>query len=372
MRILVLNWLDRENPQAGGAELHLHETFGRIVRSGHAVDLLCSGWQGAPQHAELDGIQVHRVGGRYSHAVQAPRVARALLRKHRPDIIVEDLNKIPLFAPLWSSVPVLLLVHHLFGGTAFAEASLPLALMTWLFERPIPTVYRKVPTVVVSESTRSDLLARGMSATRMRVVPNGLDHALYRPAAPEQRYAQPTLLSLGRVKRYKRIELTLEALVRVRERVPDARLLVAGTGDHEPALRKHAIGLGLGNAVEFLGFVSEARKVELLQRSWVHVFTSPKEGWGLTNLEAAACGTPSIASDSPGLRESVLDGRTGWLVPHGDVEALADACVSALQDPLELARAGARATEFAAQFTWERTAAEMEQALLGAAGRLTV
>lgn len=367
MRILVLNWLDRDNPQAGGAELHLHETFGRLAERGHQVDLVCSGWDAAPPHVRLDGIDVHRCGGRYTHALCARGRARALIRERRPDVVVEDLNKIPLFAPLWSEVPVLLLVHHLFGETAFAEAGFPLAATTWLLERPIPRVYAGVPVVAVSESTRSDLVARGVGDARIAVIPNGLDHDLYRPGPAHGRFPDPTLLCLGRVKRYKRIELTLEALVQVRTTIPDARLLVAGTGDHEPALRAYAERLGLGNAVEFLGFVSEPRKVELLQRAWVHVFTSPKEGWGLTNLEAAACATPSVVSDSPGLRESVLDGRTGWRVPHGDVPALVAALTTALQDAPERARRGQAALEFAAGFTWDRTAREMERALQMAA-----
>lgn len=116
-----MNWQDRDNPEAGGAEIHLHETFGRLARAGHQVTLLCSGFEGGAPRVVLDGIDVHRVGGRYSFALLAHRYWRRHLVHQHFDVIVEDLNKIPLFTPAWSETPVLLLVHHLFGATAFGQ-----------------------------------------------------------------------------------------------------------------------------------------------------------------------------------------------------------------------------------------------------------
>jgi len=112
----------------------------------------------------------------------------------------------------------------------------------------------------------------------------------------------------------------------------------------------------VGDRVTFAGFVSEEGKRELMRRAWATVQPSPKEGWGITNIEAAACGTPTVASDSPGLRESVVHNTTGLLVPHGDVAALADALERLAMDPLEVARLGAGAHQFAQGFTWDRAA----------------
>ena len=92
--------------------------------------------------------------------------------------------------------------------------------------------------------------------------------------------------------------------------------------------------------------------------------TSPKEGWGITNLEAAACGTPVVASDSPGLRESVQNGRTGFLVKHGDVSALADAFDRIVADPALVTRLGTAGRAFAESFTWESAADHTEAHLL--------
>ena len=151
LRILVVNWLDRENPQAGGAEIHLHQVFGRLSSWGHRVELLCSGWKGCASQARLDGISVSRVGHRHTFSLHAHRAFRRRWGKGTFDVIVEDLNKVPLFTPRWSDVPVLLLVHHLFGVTAFQETNPIMASATWLLERPIPRVFRDVTTVAISE-----------------------------------------------------------------------------------------------------------------------------------------------------------------------------------------------------------------------------
>lgn len=363
LRILVLNWLDRENPQAGGAEEHLHETFGRLVRRGHRVSALVSGWPGCSDRVELDGIEIHRTGGRYTFSLAAPRYYRRHLRAEGFDVIVEDLNKVPLFSPWWADVPAVALVHHLFGATAFREAALPLATATWLLERGIPRAFRDRPAVAVSESTRLDLARRGLDPERVEVVHNGIDLDAYTPHPDGARFAEPTLLYLGRLKRYKSVELVIEAVARLAERGVEARLLVGGRGDHARALERLVHRRGLGDRVELLGFVSHERKVELFRKSWIHVLTSPKEGWGIANVEAAACGTPTVSSDSPGLRESVVHDRTGLLVPHGDVGALADALAELLGDAPRRLAMGRAARTFAEEHSWDATADGMERFL---------
>lgn len=371
MKLLVLNWQDRTNPQAGGAETHLHEIFGRLAARGHHVSLLVSGFGGAAARDVVDGMDVHRVGGRHTYNVVAPGYYRRHLAAERFDVVVEDLNKVPVFAPLWVRRPLVLLVHHLFGTTAFREASAPFAAATWLLERPIPWFYRDIPAEAVSESTADDLVARGLRRERIRVIHNGVDVEFFAPDAAAERTPEPTFLYLGRLKRYKRIDLAVEAVARLAREGTPARLVIAGKGDEEPRLRALVDRLGIADRVVFEGFVSEERKRELLRRSWATVLPSPKEGWGITNVEAAACATPAVASDAPGLRESVVHGRTGLLVPHGDVAALADALRSLAADRGRVETLGRAAREFAAGFTWERAADRTEAHLAeAAAGRL--
>jgi glycosyltransferase involved in cell wall biosynthesis len=355
VRILVVNWNDRENPNSGGAEVHLHEIFGRIAASGHRVDLLVSGWPDAPPRAFLDGIDVHRVGTRYSFQFNARRYFRERLQSNHYDVLVEDLNKIPLYMPRWNAGRVVALVHHLFGSTIFREAPPHMAAAVWMAERGIPFVYRGTPFEAVSESTADDLAARGIPRKAIRVIHNGMDTGFFTPAA--MRSATPLFSYVGRLKRYKGVDLILQAFAQLDEK--DAVLRIAGAGDYRDHLEQLARALRIEDRVRFMGFISAEEKRDLLRASWATVFASPKEGWGLTNLESQACGTPVIASNSPGLRESLIDGKTGILVPHGDIGALAGAMRRIMSDRKAADSMGIAGRRFAGRFTWENSATQM-------------
>ncbi|MGD8726768.1 MAG: glycosyltransferase family 4 protein [Gemmatimonadales bacterium] len=361
---MALNWLDRENPQAGGAEVHFFEIFRRLVERGHVVRLVASGWRGAEPEVTIDGLAVQRVGGRHTFALKGRGAVRRELQRGQYDVVVEDINKLPLFLPTLTRLPVYVIIPHLFGTTAFQEASWPMASVVWLAEQPIPVIYRGHAFHAISESTRDDLVRRGVDVARIRVIYPGVDTTVYAPEAVPTRAPEPTFLYLGRLKRYKGLETALEAVAVARREVPRLRLLIAGSGDDRERLEEIARRLDLGASVQFLGFVAEEEKRRLLQRAWAVVFPSPKEGWGITNVEAAACGTPAVASDSPGLRESVLDGKTGILVPHHDTEALSTALRRLSGDPHLVARLGSTARAFAESLSWERAAEETEAHLL--------
>jgi glycosyltransferase involved in cell wall biosynthesis len=360
VRILVVNWQDRENPQAGGAEIHLHEIFGRLAGRGHEVTLFCGGWPGSPPRASLDGLTVHRIGTRHSFPLHARRYYDRQLAG-RFDLVVEDINKVPLYTPLWGAPRTVALVPHLFGATAFQELPVPIAAAVWLAERPLGRVYRNVPFQAISESTRDDLVARGIPANAIEVIYPGIDTRTYTPN-PSARSAAPLFAYLGRLKRYKGVHYVIQAFARLRH--PTAVLEIAGAGDYRPALERLATSLDLHDRVRFLGRIPEAEKLALLRRAWGMVLASPKEGWGITNLEAAACGTPVVASDSPGIRESVRNGETGFLVPHGDVVAMSDAMGTLAASPELVRGLGDRARRFAEGFTWDRAADETERHLL--------
>jgi glycosyltransferase involved in cell wall biosynthesis len=358
-RILLLNWNDTLNPWGGGAEVHLHETFRRIAARGHEVTLLCSGWKGCRAEEMVDGIRVVRIAGRYTFHLAAPGEVRRRTRGGGADVVVEALNKIPLCSPLYVRTPVLGIGHHLFGSTIFREAPLPFSLYVYACELAVPWVYRGCRMAVISESTREDFVARGLSPDRVRVVYVGVDHREYRPDAGVAPEPTPTLLALGRLRKYKRLDLVIDAVVELaRTKHPGLTLVIAGAGKQLDAHREHARRLDAESIVRFRGVVSEEEKVDLYRRAWALVVTSPKEGWGLTCLEAEACGTPVIASDSPGLREAVRGGETGILVPHGKRRALVEAMDRYLSDAALRARLREGALRFAESFTWERCADE--------------
>ena len=360
MNILLVNWQDRENPQAGGAEIHLFELFSRLAAKGHRVRLVCSGWTGSPSKAMVQGIEVRRTGDRHTFTLLGRHAVRRAIRAERPDILVEDVNKLPLFTPgLWAG-PHVTIIPHLFGGTAFQEVDPVQASIVWAAERPLPWAYARSAFHVISDSTRDDLVARGIAPDRITVINPGVDPAWFHPDPSVRRASTPSFLYLGRLKRYKGVEVALRALALARVSRPDLTLDIAGNGDDRPRLERLAGELGLGTAVRFHGFVSEERKRELLRSTWANLFPSPKEGWGITNVEAAACGTPSLASDSPGLRDSVRNGETGFLVPHGDASALAERLLAFAADPALIERLGIQARRFAEGLTWDHAADRTE------------
>jgi glycosyltransferase involved in cell wall biosynthesis len=366
VRILLVNWQDNENPQAGGAEIHMHEIFGRLARKGHEVRLLCGGWPGCTPRARVDDVEVYRVGTRHSFPFFAHRYYKKTLTAW-PDVLVEDVNKIPLYTPRWGAKSTVALVPHLFGGTAFQELAAPLAAAVWMAERPLGRAYRNVPFEAISESTAEDLAARGIPRGSVEVIYPGIDSVAYTPNAAE-RSPTPVFAYLGRLKKYKGVHLCIQAFASMN--MPNAVLEIAGAGDYRTELERLAQSLDLGERVRFLGRISEAEKLALLRRAWALVFASPKEGWGITNLEAAACGTPVVASNSPGIRESVRAGETGFLVPHGDVVAMGAGMRRLAETPGLVASLGHAARSFSETFTWERAADETERHLARVAERV--
>lgn len=371
MKILVVNWQDWTHPEAGGAEIHLRETFRRLVDRGHRVDLLCVAHPDAPAEERLAGINVIRRGrARATFNFVVPRMWRSVLSRNDYDVVVDDLNKVPFYTPLYVDRPVVALVHHLFGATIFQETNPAFASYLLLSEQPIAYVYRDCPFIAVSPSTAADLERRGIDPGRIAVIPNGLprlaaeSEVLALPKDPD-----PLFVYLGRIKRYKRIELLLEAFAQLAPELPAARLVIAGDGDHREDLERTAAELGLEGRVEFPGWLGEEEKWRLLRRAWALGYTSPKEGWGFSSIEAQRVGTIAIVSDVPGLRDTIVDGETGRLVPHGNVLALTEALRNAVDDPQTRARMEGQAIERARTFTWDAAALATEEVLAAAVTR---
>jgi glycosyltransferase involved in cell wall biosynthesis len=362
LSILIVSYRDIRHPEMGGAEVILHEIYRRLVARGHRVTFLTGAWPGGPKEDAIDGMPVFRSGSTYTFNWTVPGMWERL-RGGRFDVIVEDLNKIPFFGPWFQrEVPVLANVPHLFGTTVFREASLPIGLYVYLHERLIPLCYRRTRFQVLSNTTRDDLIGRGISADRIHVIRCGIDHETYRPPLREGT-PEPVVLYLGRLKKYKGIELTIDALPSVLEKVPNASYWIVGEGDFRGSLERKIAAMGLGDRVRLLGYKDGEEKLDILRRTRVLVYTSPKEGWGLSVIEANAMGIPAVASDAPGLRESVRDGETGFLVPHGDIPALAGRLSELLSDAATWGRMGQAGIRWAAEFNWDRMAGETEDLL---------
>ena len=369
MKILALNWQDLTNPLAGGAEVHLEELLKRIVRKGHDVTLFCSGYDKCLPEEAIDGIKMIRRGNRYSFNWIAPRALRRLIRENKFDVMIEDINKIPFYTPLYLKIPTLVVVPHLFSTTVFREINALLGLYIYLFEKPLVPIYRGRKFNVISESTADDITRRGIPRSDISVVHCGIDNDVYNFNTSLQKFDKPTVLYLGRIKKYKAVQHLIAAFELVLNEIPDAELKIVGAGDYVPKLMALAGKLKIRHRVEFTGFVSQSEKVNYLRRSHVAVLPSSKEGWGLTNIEANACGTAVIAANSPGLRDSVLNDKTGFLYEYGNVKQLAEKLLIILHDDEKRSRLEKGGLEWVKKFNWDDAADEFLKVLEGVAAK---
>lgn len=370
MNILVVNWQDIRNPLAGGAEVHLHEVFSRIARKGHEVTLYCSSFHGAPHTEKLNGINIIREGGRYLFNFRFLFAYLTRFRKKQFDIVVDDMNKIPFFTPLYVKKPIFGITHHLFGTSIFLEVNAILALYVYVMESMAVWFYRRlrIPFIVGSPSTHKELLSRRFRPADITVINYAVDHEVHRLTGV-QKNGTPLIGYFGRLKKYKSVDHLLKALPVVLSEIPDLKVLIVGDGDDRPRLEAMTKEMGLDAVVEFAGFVPVERKVELLQKMWFKVTTSSKEGWGLTVIEANACGTAVLASNVPGLRDAVRDNETGLLYEYGNIDDLSRKTLLLLQDDALRRRLSSGALEWSKSFDWNNAAEQTLALLEGRVGR---
>ncbi|MEW6049783.1 MAG: glycosyltransferase family 4 protein [Candidatus Zixiibacteriota bacterium] len=369
MKLLALNWNDLKNPFAGGAEVHLEELLRRLVTYGHDVTLFCSNFPGGLPEETVEGVKIIRRGNRYDFNLIAPLHLRRLARSRPFDLLIEDINKIPFYTPLYLNLKTLVVIPHLFATTVFQEINFLLGSYIYLAERPLVSVYRGRAFNVISESTADDIVARGIPRSDVSIIHCGIDRRLYAHDPSVTKYDRPTVLYLGRIKKYKCIHHLILAFQRVIEELPDARLMIVGDGDYLPYLRELAGKLGLANSVEFTGFVPQADKVMRMRRAHVAVLPSLKEGWGLTNIEANSVGTTVVAANAPGLRDSVRDRQSGFLYEHGNLAELADKLLRILKDEQLRMQLEQGALSWAERFNWDVAARKFDELLKQVAER---
>jgi glycosyltransferase involved in cell wall biosynthesis len=343
--VLFVNWRDVTHPEGGGSERYVQRMAEGLAAAGLSVTLFCAAHGEAPAEEDVNGVRVVRRGGRmsvYLHSL-------AYVRRHRPRLVVDVQNGLPFASTLVTGAPVVNLVHHVHREQwPIVFGRLGGAVGWWLESVVAPRLYRHSPYVTVSGATAIELAGLGVDARRISVVPNGIDPA---PPVASGRSPLPRLVVLGRLVPHKRVEHALEVMARLRHRWPELRLSVVGDGWWDDELRASAERLGVTDVVDFHGFVDEQAKHEELARSWVHLCPSVKEGWGLVVSEAGHHGVPTVGYRSAGgLRESVLDGRSGLLVEN--LDELTAAVERLLADEPGRRAMGRAAARHAAAFTW--------------------
>ena len=355
--IVILNWRDLDHPQAGGAEVFAERIAEQFAAGGARVTLLAAASEGLAAVSSRNGFTIRRSGGTFGVYPAALR----WLATHRRDVdaVVDCQNGIPFFSPLVvrRRTPVIQVIHHVHQrqfGLFFPPVAA--AVGRQLEGRGARIVYGSRPSVSVSPSTRTEV----REILRLRgpryLVPNGLD--LPAPGVQAQRSPEPTIVCVGRLVPHKRIELLLGAIPALTKSVPGLRVHLVGDGPDEARLHGIAERMGLSpDTVIWHGRLPAGDRDRLLARAWMTVNATHGEGWGIGVMEAAAFGVPALAFDVPGLRDSVVDGATGWLINEGDALAgpIAEA-IEALANPAVAATYREKCLDWAASFGWARSA----------------
>ncbi len=354
MRILILNWRDVKHTWAGGAENYLHELSKLWVEQGYQVTIFCGNDGQNLRYETIDGVQVVRRGGFYTVYFWA--VMYYIFRfRGLYDLVVDSENGIPFFTPLYVGKSKLLLIHHIHQEVFRNHLSLPLAIFASFLEgKLMPFVYKNQKVITVSESSKQEILKLGKDIFgAIEIVNPGIHTEKFLTTKKTQ---NPSFLYLGRLQPYKNIEVAINAFVEVLRKYPNAILTIAGFGESLNSLKSLSRELNIDKSVIFTGRVSEEAKYKLLSESWVMLQPSMIEGWGITVIEANASGTPVVASNVNGLRDSVVDGRTGLLVKPKDIKMFTKVMLNLIEDKDFREYLSAQARKWSENFSWVNSA----------------
>ncbi len=356
LKILILNWRDTKHVWAGGAEVYVQEIVKRWVAAGHNVTLFC-GWDGRSQREEkVDGVSVIRRGGFFTVYLFA--LLYYIFRlKGKFDVLVDCENGIPFFTPFYSDRPKLLLIHHVHQDVFRQHLPIPLStIASFLESNVMPLLYKNVQKVTISKSSLVDIVQRGWgSEDKVKIVNPGV--ALSKTGI-YKKSSNPSFVYVGRLKSYKNVDVAISAFAELKKKYVDSKLTIAGFGETLPELIRLAKRLGVYESIIFAGRVSEEEKYKLFSESWVALQPSSIEGWGITVIEANACGTPVVASNVKGLRDSVKEGVTGYLVEAGNVSEFAKKMEYLITNHGEREWLGQNCIAWARLFSWENSAWE--------------
>jgi glycosyltransferase involved in cell wall biosynthesis len=358
-RIAILAWRDLDDPEAGGSELHAAHVAALWAEAGIEVTMRTSYAPGHPQVSWRDGYRVIRKAGRY---LVFPRAAFSeMMGWHgASDGLVEIWNGMPFFSPIWARRPRVVWLHHVHD--TMWEMTLPprLARLGRMIEfRIAPPIYRQSSIVTLSESSKRELVDKmHLAPSAISVVPPGIDPT-FTPGGT--RDATPLVVAVGRLVPVKRFDLLIDALNAVKARQPGLRAVIVGEGYEREALERQISELRAEEWISLPGRVDDAELIDLYRRAWLVASASAHEGWGMTITEAAACGTPAVATRIAGHEDAVVHGETGLLAD--DPAGLAAAIELIVADDAVRAHLSKGALDYAGRFTWGATACGTLQAL---------
>lgn len=360
MDILILNWKDVRNPQAGGAEIIAFEFARRLVKEGHRVTFFSRTFSNCLKEEIIDGVKIIRRGNKFTVYIQAFFYYKNL--KKKPQKVVDMVNTICWQTPLYvSKKSRVAYVNQLAKEVLFYEFVWPLSLIAYLIEKFEYLTYRNTKFICYSKSTKEDLISFGLKDKNINIFPLGVDHDRYVKTGNKNK--DPLFIFVARLVRMKRADLCIRSMRKVVRKYPKARLYILGNGPDEKRLQELVKRADLERNVKFINknnfFIDKNikdLKVNLMQKAWALILPSVKEGWGLVVTEAAACGTPAIVSNVTGLRDSVVNGKTGIILSKNPSEdELSQAMINLIENNNLRKNISTGAYEHSQNFNWDKS-----------------
>ncbi len=360
MRITWFSWKDYMHPEAGGAEQIADIILSGLVRDGHVVTLVTARYSGSKEiEVAKGGYTITRTGGHYSVYLQALKLL-ILGKYHDTDLFVDEASGIPFFTALFAwKKPVVTVFYHIQRKIWFYQMPFPLNIFGYLLE-PLWVFLlglRSALVVTISDSTKYELMRFGVSNKKIVMIPISIEIPRIGLYEERKETAVPTILALGALRPMKKPLSIIEAFTSVQEKIPTAKLILAGGGAESTYGKKVLRAIKESPAhtnIEYKGRITKEEKISLLRSSWVLLAASVKEGWGLIATEAHSQGLPTIVNDVPGLRDSTKNKVTGFVVEERKDE-IARATIHLLEDTKLRHLYGQNALEDSVQYVPEKT-----------------
>ena len=351
MKFLWLAHRDPLNPRAGGAERIIYEVGSRLAKKGNQVSVLAGGWKNCKREEYLLGIHIMRFGYRIG-----PHFALQIhVLRHRYDIIIADLgHAVPWVSPFLLRRKTIVLFHHLHARSLSGQVGKLFAYLITAAEKLYFIIYNRSHFVTNSNTSFADLENLGINAKNISLIHPGVNSKLFHSSIKTD---SPSIVYFGGMRRYKRPEESLYLLKELRNKFIDLKLTIIGDGPCRPNLESLCLKMGLSGNVTFAGRMSDDEVAEIVASSWLNIHSSVTEGWGISIIEASSAGTPTVAFDVPGVRDTVEDGLNGIKVEDGNRKALAEAAYSILSSP---AKWWLSSIEVAKKYSWDKTAESWE------------
>lgn len=360
MNILIFSWRGPKHPHAGGAEIATHEYAKGWVRAGHSVTLFTSEYPGCKKTEVIDGIEIKRCGSQIVEVHLQAFKWYTLANHPKYDLVIDQFHGIPFFTPLYIREKKLAFIHEVTKEIWYLNP-LPrpfnlIPAIIWVFLEPyiFKFFYRKIQFLTGSNSTKKDLVEWGIPEGNITIVPYGLEKCPLKKIPAREK--KTTLIFLGALAKDKGVEEALQVFSQINIQKQGCEFWIVGKGEemYTKFLNSKAKELGLENNIKFWGYVGGYKKYQLLAKAHLLINPSFREGWSLVVMEAAIVGTPTVGYDVPGLRDSIVNNKTGVLSPKNP-EDLAEKVLELMNDSKKYATFRKNCLDRSKKFSWRKS-----------------